>query len=45
MAWGTPVAADRNRQAKCAAAQGVVEVYTQVLEKFREPMEEDYQSP
>ena len=46
-AWltrGTPVAADGYQEAKHAAAQVVAEANTQVWEKLREAMKEDYRS-
>ena len=44
LARGTPEAADRDRQAEHAAAQGGTEAKTQVWEKFGEAMEVDCRS-
>ena len=44
LAWGTSEAAHGYWQAKCMAARAVVEAKARVTEKFREAMEEDYQS-
>lgn len=44
LARGTPEAADRYWQAKCAAARAVTEARTQVWKEFGEAMEENYWS-
>ena len=44
LARGTPEAADWYQQANRGAAWAVAEAKTQVWEKFREAMKQDYQS-